>query len=90
MEGETIINIGGIAMEQVFLTGVEIKKVRHLKDISIPLDKEKRKHLILTGKNGSGKTSFLESLVQFFLYITSEGYYSKETVNNKYKEDAVN
>ena len=46
MEGETIINIGGIAMEQVFLTGVEIKKVRHLKDISIPLDKEKRKHLI--------------------------------------------
>ena len=89
MEGETIINIGGIAMEQVFLTGVEIKKVRHLKDISIPLDKEKRKHLILTGKNGSGKTSFLESLVQFFLYITSEGYYSKETVNNKYKEDAV-
>lgn len=27
-------------MEQIFLTGVEIKKVRHLKDISIPLDKE--------------------------------------------------
>ena len=62
-------------MEQVFLTGVEIKKVRHLKDISIPLDKEKRKHLILTGKNGSGKTSVLEALVQFFVYVTSDGYY---------------
>lgn len=89
MEGETIINIGGIAMEQVFLTGVEIKKVRHLKDISIPLDKEKRKHLILTGKNGSGKTSVLEALVQFFVYVTSEGYYSKEDVNNKYKKSAA-
>lgn len=76
-------------MEQVFLTGVEIKKVRHLKDISIPLDKEKRKHLILTGKNGSGKTSVLEALVQFFVYVTSDGYYSKEDVNNKYKESAA-
>ena len=42
-------------MEQTFLTDIEIKKVRHLEDISIPLDKNKRKHLILTGKNGSGK-----------------------------------
>lgn len=41
-------------MEQTFLTDIEIKKVRHLENISIPLDKNKRKHLILTGKNGSG------------------------------------
>lgn len=71
-------------MEQVFLTGIEIKKVRHLEDISIPLDKEKRKHLILTGKNGSGKTSILEALVKYFLYITSDNYYSSENVNSKY------
>lgn len=49
-------------MEQTFLTEVCIKKVRHLQDITIPLDKEHRKHLILTGKNGSGKTSVLDSL----------------------------
>ena len=50
-------------MEQTFFTEIVIKKVRHLKNISIPLDKNKRKHLILTGKNGSGKTSL------FFLII---------------------
>lgn len=73
-------------MEQAFLTGIEIKKVRHLEGISISLDKEKRKHLILTGKNGSGKTSVLEALVNFFLYITSEVYHSSEYVNDKYNE----
>lgn len=52
-------------MEQTFLTDIEIKKVRHLENISIPLDKNKRKHLILTGKNGSGKTSVLEAVVKY-------------------------
>lgn len=61
-------------MEQTFLTDIEIKKVRHLENISIPLDKNKRKHLILTGKNGSGKTSVLEELVQHFNYILSDQF----------------
>lgn len=52
-------------MKQTFLTGISIKKVRHLQDIVIPLNKEKRKHLILTGKNGSGKTSVLEAMVKY-------------------------
>ena len=49
-------------MEQLFITNIEIEKVRHIKDISIPLSKERIKHLILTGKNGSGKTSVTEAL----------------------------
>lgn len=57
---------GEIIMKQTFLTEIEIRKVRHLENITIPLDKNKRKHLILTGKNGSGKTSVLESLVTYF------------------------
>lgn len=73
-------------MEQTFLTDIEIKKVRHLENISIPLGKEQRKHLILTGKNGSGKTSLLEALVKYFLYITSQGYYSIEKVNSSYEK----
>lgn len=66
---------GGIIMEQTFFTEIVIKKVRHLKNISIPLDKNKRKHLILTGKNGSGKTSFLEALAKYFqnMISTEEG-----------------
>ncbi|HGO9413541.1 TPA: AAA family ATPase [Bacillus cereus] len=50
----------------IFLKQLHIKKIRHLKDITIPLSSETRKHLILTGKNGSGKTSFLESILEYF------------------------
>ncbi|MCI9333817.1 MAG: ATP-binding protein [Lachnospiraceae bacterium] len=49
-------------MKQLFITRLEIKKVRHLNDISIPLSGNKIRHLILTGKNGSGKTSVVEAL----------------------------
>lgn len=49
-------------MEQLFITNLAIKKVRHLKDISIPLSENQIKHLIFTGKNGSGKTSVVESM----------------------------
>ena len=73
-------------MEQIFMTGVEIKKVRHLENISIPLDNRKRKHLILTGKNGSGKTSVIEALVKYFEYIISNNYEPYEKVNERCKE----
>lgn len=52
-------------MKQMFITNLEIKKVRHLKDILIPLSDKKIRHLILTGKNGSGKTSVLEALARY-------------------------
>lgn len=61
-------------MENTFLTELNIRKVRHLKDISIPISKTERKNLILTGKNGSGKTSVLESLTQFLTYCVSDDY----------------
>lgn len=49
-------------MKQIYITNIKINSVRHLKDINIPLSGEKRKNLIITGKNGSGKTSVLEAL----------------------------
>ncbi|MDM8550739.1 AAA family ATPase [Desulfobacterales bacterium HSG2] len=49
-------------MEDIFITKLEIHKVRHLKNVCIPLSGDERKHLILTGKNGSGKTSVLEEI----------------------------
>ena len=51
--------------QEVFITDITIHKVRHLRNIRIPLSKDERKHLILTGKNGSGKTSALQSLEQY-------------------------
>lgn len=49
-------------MEATFLTAIHINKVRHLRDIDIPLSSDTRKNLILTGKNGSGKTSVLAAI----------------------------
>ena len=52
-------------MVQIFMTSLLIHKVRHLENITIPLAEDSVKHLILTGKNGSGKTSVLEALADF-------------------------
>lgn len=67
-------------MEQTFLTSVDIVKVRHLQNITIPLSMEKRKHLIFTGKNGSGKTSVLDSLSAFFSYLVGDIFHYKEEI----------
>ena len=49
----------------LFITDLKIEKVRNLKEIEIKLDNNKRKHLIFTGKNGSGKTSVLEAIASY-------------------------
>ncbi len=54
-------------MEDVFIKGLYIDDVRHLKGITIDIDENERKHLIITGKNGSGKTSVLETLKLYIL-----------------------
>lgn len=64
-------------MDATFMTALHIYNVRHLKDIVIPLSSEQRKALILTGKNGSGKTSVLMAMRDFMEYAVSQGFYSK-------------
>jgi predicted ATP-binding protein involved in virulence len=49
-------------MRDVFITKIHIDKVRHLQNVDITLSEIERRHLILTGKNGSGKTSLLEAM----------------------------
>jgi predicted ATPase len=49
-------------MQELFVKSIHIGKVRHLENIDIALSGRERKHLILTGKNGSGKTSLLEAM----------------------------
>ncbi|MDR1689873.1 MAG: AAA family ATPase [Clostridiales bacterium] len=55
-------------MQSVFITKIHVDKVRHIKNIDIVLSENERKNLILTGKNGSGKTSLLEALRDSVLY----------------------
>lgn len=68
-------------MENTFLTSVDIQKVRHLHDISIPLSDKERKHLILTGKNGSGKTSVLDALSSFLAYVVGKQFTPKDEIS---------
>jgi predicted ATP-binding protein involved in virulence len=51
-----------IIMKNIFITKINVHKVRFLENMEIPLSDTDPKHLILTGKNGSGKTSLLEAL----------------------------
>jgi predicted ATP-binding protein involved in virulence len=69
-------------MKDIFITNLHIKSVRHLKGLKIPLSSTERQHLILTGRNGSGKTSVLLALKNY-LQLTenqSNGIYSIQDV----------
>ncbi|MDR1135345.1 MAG: AAA family ATPase [Clostridiales Family XIII bacterium] len=48
--------------DNTFITRIHIDKVRHIHDVDIILSDTECRHLILTGKNGSGKTSVLEAM----------------------------
>ena len=56
-------------MEEVFIEAITVYKARNLVDFDIPLSETERKHLIITGKNGSGKTSLLNELKKFLNVI---------------------
>lgn len=72
-------------MEQTFFTDIKIEKVRHLENIWIPLGIKKRKHLILTGKNGSGKTSVLEAMVRYIQSFLGEDSIALEKIRRVQK-----
>lgn len=57
-------------MNRIFIENIKIDKVRHLNDISIPVSDNKCRHVIFTGKNGSGKTSILDAIATFINSIT--------------------
>lgn len=56
-------------MTENFITSIFVENSRYIKDFEIPLSIEHRQHLILTGKNGSGKTSLLLELNKFLAKI---------------------
>jgi predicted ATP-dependent endonuclease of OLD family len=65
--------------EDIFIKEIEIKKVRHITNLVIPVSKTQRKHIIFTGINGSGKTSVLLELVN----ALKTSHYIK-SMNSKY------
>ena len=56
-------------MTENFITAIKVNHSRNVNDLEIPLSEAQRQHLILTGKNGSGKTSLLLELTKFLVQI---------------------
>ena len=57
-----------------YITEIRIEKLRHLSNIVIFLNSEQRQNLIITGKNGSGKTSLLIALQKYLQAINDRRY----------------
>ena len=66
-------------MENIFASKLEIESVGNLKNIEIPLSQVEKKHLILTGKNGSGKTRVLQAISSYLnVLVTSDSIVESE------------
>ena len=57
-----------------YINNIHINQVRHLKDINISLEKDAYPHLMITGKNGSGKTSLLNAIADHIERIANDTY----------------
>lgn len=69
-------------MDSFFISKIDIKKVRHLQDVEIGISDTERKHLIFTGKNGSGKTSVLLSILNLYSNFNGQVTNGKYTMLN--------
>lgn len=56
-------------MQEYFIKEINIDRLYHLSNIKIELSSDKRQNLLLTGKNGSGKTSLLLKIEKFLKAI---------------------
>jgi len=72
--------------EQVFITDIRVNKVRNIENFDIHISDKEKKHLIITGKNGSGKTSLLLELKQFLTQISNGQDENNEKYYNDYEE----
>ena len=48
-----------------YIKNIHVNHLYHLHDFDIPLSDEKTPHLMLTGKNGSGKTVLLNAIASY-------------------------
>lgn len=58
-----------------YITEIKIDGLRHLSDIVISLNPVSRQHLLITGKNGSGKTSLLMAVQKYLRAINYSSHY---------------
>jgi predicted ATPase len=56
-------------MTQNYITKIIVDKSRNIENLEIPMSDKGRQHLIITGKNGSGKTSLLLEINKYLTKI---------------------
>lgn len=55
-----------------YIRNIHINKLFHLNDFDIPISRQEFPHLIITGKNGSGKTVLLNAISDFLNIIKND------------------
>ncbi len=53
-----------------YMTQIHVEELRHLSNVCIVLKQDVRTNLLLTGKNGSGKTTVLQALKKYLMKIS--------------------
>ena len=69
-------------MEDIFVSKIHVKETRGVRNLDIPLSDTERKHLIITGKNGSGKTCLLVELNKYLTGIISGQALRRQSYQN--------
>lgn len=72
-----------------YITEIQIEELRHLSNVKIELNRGKRTNLLLTGKNGSGKTTVLNALKNYLKVINEDNLYNLEVLYPKAANDAL-
>lgn len=70
-------------MKRHYITKIRIYKLRHLENIDIDLSTDEPKHLLLTGKNGVGKTTILNAIKWWLRSIQSNTFNEAMEMKNK-------
>lgn len=66
-----------------YIKKIHINELFHLRNIDIPIANEKAPHLIITGKNGSGKTVLLNAMANFLDNISDNTILGVRKVGEK-------
>lgn len=69
-----------------YIKKIHINELFHLRNIDIPIANEKAPHLIITGKNGSGKTVLLNAIADFLDSIKNDTTLEITKVGEKYDQ----
>ena len=66
-----------------YIKNIRVNKIHHLEDFNIAIEDTNAPHLLITGKNGSGKTILLNAIADFLGYFENDILLSHLTYKKK-------